>query len=493
MPTELFANNPATTLAAGINSAVTSLTVASSTGFPAAASATAKQFRIIVGSELMIVTNVSGTTWTVTRGAESTVAAAHILGDAVTHVLTAATLSALPTTYAPGVSVSAYGAVGDFTTDDTTALQAALTAARAVDGKLWLEPNKTYRTTASLNVTGVHLVGQGSTIKLGNGIAADRMLTSDGACTIEGLTLDGNKANTTGAGTPYGIYVYGGAGWTGTATIRDVTVQNVWNDAIRGATVFSITDAATAPDSRIVVDNVTVQDCDGIGVALFGLAGPLVANSRFDTNAHGVYAQICRDATIIGNVAVSNVGHGIVSTYGRGTRIVGNSCVDNGDSGATIGGGDAALVAETLATVVGNLCSGNAEHGITLDITLTTTGTGHVPCYSTVTGNVCEDNGVHGIHIQQSSYVSITGNICRDNGHTGIGLATWAATVSGNNCTGNAQDGIGMFGNPASPNYGGHRLGVNHVANNTVGGYLVESASVTDVKWATLTTTNPAP
>jgi hypothetical protein len=40
------------------------------------------QFRVLVGTEIMIVTNVSGTTFTVTRGAEGTTAASHSSGDA---------------------------------------------------------------------------------------------------------------------------------------------------------------------------------------------------------------------------------------------------------------------------------------------------------------------------------------------------------------------------------------------------------------------------
>lgn len=94
MATELFANNPSTTLASGALSGDATITVASSTGFPAAVTGTS-QFRILVESEIMIVTNVSGTTWTVTRGAESTTAAAHSSGVAVTHVVTAAALKNL--------------------------------------------------------------------------------------------------------------------------------------------------------------------------------------------------------------------------------------------------------------------------------------------------------------------------------------------------------------------------------------------------------------
>lgn len=87
---ENLANNYVTTLAAPITSSgATSISVASATGAPAA------NFRIRIGSELMLVTAMAGTTWTVTRGAEGTTAATHLLGASVVHVLTAGALLAL--------------------------------------------------------------------------------------------------------------------------------------------------------------------------------------------------------------------------------------------------------------------------------------------------------------------------------------------------------------------------------------------------------------
>lgn len=84
MANEGYANNPSTSLSAAITStSATSLTVASSSGFPSSFN-----FRILVESELMLVTAVSGTTWTVTRGVEGTTAATHGSGATVIHPLT---------------------------------------------------------------------------------------------------------------------------------------------------------------------------------------------------------------------------------------------------------------------------------------------------------------------------------------------------------------------------------------------------------------------
>ena len=88
MAYERFANGGLSSLAAGIDNAVTSLTVASAVGFP-----TGGNFRIIIDSEIMLVTNVQGQTFTVTRGAEGTTAASHLAAAAVFHVLTAGSLA----------------------------------------------------------------------------------------------------------------------------------------------------------------------------------------------------------------------------------------------------------------------------------------------------------------------------------------------------------------------------------------------------------------
>ena len=75
-----FANTAvATTLPAAITKGQTSITVSSKTGFPSSG-----QYRIVVGSEVMVVTAGAGTTtWTVTRAADGTTAAAAAKNAAV--------------------------------------------------------------------------------------------------------------------------------------------------------------------------------------------------------------------------------------------------------------------------------------------------------------------------------------------------------------------------------------------------------------------------
>lgn len=99
--TELFANQPSTIVTSGGTGAPASgtqetWTVASSSPFPAASSSASPpaQFHACdtafgKTSEIVTVTNVSGTTWTVIRGAEGTTPIAHSAGFTVQQAVTA--------------------------------------------------------------------------------------------------------------------------------------------------------------------------------------------------------------------------------------------------------------------------------------------------------------------------------------------------------------------------------------------------------------------
>lgn len=88
MAKENYSNNGITTLSAAITStSSTSITV--STGSNYAQLPTTGQFRILIDSELLLVTANNGSgTLTVTRGVEGTIAATHSNGASVTAILT---------------------------------------------------------------------------------------------------------------------------------------------------------------------------------------------------------------------------------------------------------------------------------------------------------------------------------------------------------------------------------------------------------------------
>jgi hypothetical protein len=93
-----YANGPMTALAAAVTDpGAGTVSVTSAAGFPSAG-----DFTIKVESELMLVTGVSGTTFTVLRGQENTLATTHPAGAMVTMPLTAYALQALVSVYQGG-------------------------------------------------------------------------------------------------------------------------------------------------------------------------------------------------------------------------------------------------------------------------------------------------------------------------------------------------------------------------------------------------------
>ena len=91
-----FANKFSTTLSSGINNSVTSLSIASATGFPTISGGHHAYVTLDNGDgttvEVVKVTNISGTTLTVTRAQDSTSAAAFSAGAKVEIRMTSALL-----------------------------------------------------------------------------------------------------------------------------------------------------------------------------------------------------------------------------------------------------------------------------------------------------------------------------------------------------------------------------------------------------------------
>ncbi len=96
MAYEQFKNNAATVLTGSVNNSSdpVAITVAVATAFPSAGN-----FRILIDSEILLVTAVSGLTFTCTRAQEGTTIAAHSNGAAVTHCLTVGSIRRLLADY----------------------------------------------------------------------------------------------------------------------------------------------------------------------------------------------------------------------------------------------------------------------------------------------------------------------------------------------------------------------------------------------------------
>ena len=138
MPVEVFANAANTTLSAAITVAgSTSFTVTSGVQFPTVSATTGTQFRVIIDSELFVVTDSTTATWTVVPAIEGTTAATHLISAPVTAIATATGLGSKTPRYTTVFRTTAYTAVdGDIVVADTTAGSFTVTLPASVAGRI---------------------------------------------------------------------------------------------------------------------------------------------------------------------------------------------------------------------------------------------------------------------------------------------------------------------------------------------------------------------
>ncbi|HEY6058523.1 MAG TPA: right-handed parallel beta-helix repeat-containing protein [Candidatus Limnocylindrales bacterium] len=383
---ERYANNAQSVLSAGIGSGDGTLAVASAATFPLAG-----RFRVQIDSEILLVTSVSGTTFTVARAREGTSAASHSAGAGVTLKVTAASLLGA----AGPISVLAYGAVGDGTTEDTTALNAARDAA-GTNGTVYL-PDGTYLVgQINLNVAGQrwHL-SAGAILKAKPAMNTDVVKFSAVDVTLEGGTIDQDKANQSS----------GAAVWINAsrATIRGSTIVNGKNGLV------NITSC----------DRARLLDC-----------------AFKDSGSQGVFGENnCTNALVDRCSFTGMTGTAIAfhsTTSGQsvdGTRVTNNYiegavgfCIEIGPFGGNRPRG---------VVVANNECAGAAAFygGISLD-----------NCDgAVVVGNTYDDHGyaadISGIELAGANECAVTGNVVRASKTTGCAISIDRAsrnTVSGN-------------------------------------------------------------
>jgi len=103
--------------------------------------------------------------------------------------------------------VKDYGAVGDGSTDDSTAIQSAMTAAT---GTVCYMPPGTYRANSLSLPANTELSAEGVTIER-HATSSDAVVAAAGGSYIHGLTISGRNTTLTGASGESGLYVTGDA------------------------------------------------------------------------------------------------------------------------------------------------------------------------------------------------------------------------------------------------------------------------------------------
>lgn len=228
---EQYFNDVETTLNGSIINSQTTLVVTAATGY-----ASSGNFRIRIEDELMLVTGVSGTTFTVTRGIESTTAVSHTSGVTVNHVVSAAGLSQI-LTEAPGVS----------TPQTATGAPAV---AMPVTG--WSVINNAKVTDFFNNSIQIHCIDSGSL----NWRFYTRTIPSSNYtlyAVVKGITAIPSVNTQT-----YGVYISDGTKYEGFEIIsqnpgpNQLRIEKITNTTTDSATVFGATSDLTSSGTLAV-------------------------------------------------------------------------------------------------------------------------------------------------------------------------------------------------------------------------------------------------
>lgn len=294
-----------------------------------------------------------------------------------------------------------FGVVGNGTTNVSTALLAAATAAAAAGKPLHLSPG-TYLILSRLNLpTGLTLIGDGRPedviIRYGTNVSSDAVRIENAHdVRVENITFD----NGHDLGFPFG---------------NPIEVNNSYNVYLKNIRIRNPSD-----------DSVRIQN----GSHHVVLEDSIISDNTVD---HGVYIDNASYVTIRRNEISRNLGFGCFVTNGsHHIYIENNICEGNGIEGIAI------TYSCYIGRVTENYVKGSGDNGISV------TGRKFV-----IVGNECRECHFHGIGIFGDEN-TCTGNHCWNNGQVGIsgyaGVSTYPGfggmgsynTIVGNN-TGDDQ------------------------------------------------------
>lgn len=357
-------------------------------------------------------------------------------------------------TKGPWVDVRAYGAKGDGSTDDTTAIQTAINTGKRV---YFPGTSSYYKITAALTLSSNSwLVGDGVRSQIRQVTANANVIsgTSVNDVVVTGLYLYGpgdGSADSNGNG----IYLASSS----RARIENNKFENIGNTGVH------LKDSTYSH----IVDNTMVsfvhyrQDAADIAIKYASSYNTVRGNKCISGTGTGILVQAIAAGdsanfnTVEGNLVTAHDRYGIVlyatngpsSTNVIGNKVIGNTVKDISDVTATYYG--AGIYAQgTKKTVISGNIVQNTNTGATLDSlapgAIGVTDSSHV----TVTGNAVENAQWYGITVRDPGAVgghyTVTGNTISASVKAGIyGIAASNLIISGNTVSGGSSYGIYLY------------------------------------------------
>ncbi len=340
-------------------------------------------------------------------------------------------LQAHAATVSAGVNVKDYGAVGDGTTDDTTAIANALATGRSV-----LFPAGTYLTGAqTVSSAGQILFGEGSASIVKASVASINLFTvSADYVGFQDLRLNG--AATSNANSTFAIFT------AAANPARYMTVERV---------LITGTDAAHGFNNAIKFDTnssyASVVNCKidrlfgsisgtGYGVLCGQVAACKVVDNWMQASSgrgrHGVYLSAGTSDCLVQGNSISGFDFEGITQYSNAVQpicanntIIGNSVSSCVASGNVSSGAIGIYGHSSRALISCNSVSSSGAKGIVID------GTGVTDCMDTVVdGNTIANSALIGMDVIAGVRGSISNNNIRESGLASAGVSSNIRLVS---------------------------------------------------------------
>ena len=395
----------------------------------------------------------------------------------------------------PEITVAA--PTGDAATDTVN-----IGTALAAGGKVILRAGTYVVTGLTISRSNTHLQGAGmgvTTLQLAAGANDDVVYAGDNKAAIEvsDLTVDGDKANnTSGRGLVFvivtnvavrrvrvknsagrGIYIYKGSD----ASVEQCECEGVGLDPFINSTNSAI--VALNTDGVRIIGNL-VTDTNDIAIAIFGGYTAVIADNIVDTSnyigiALGTGPGAGGGITIASNKISGCASNGIDTGSVSDVAVTGNVVTDGAESGIACDFSGSTGGRTIKHSVTGNIVS-RCRTGITF--------TGHQTIADhefTIVGNVVSDLANHGISLNGVHYGIVSSNRVRNPATTRSSIEMPAI--------GSGTQHVSFIGNVLSGPAGSNAINLNNFTNNDyniwvgndLSGHdlkLVNDASVNDIR-----------
>lgn len=329
------------------------------------------------------------------------------------------------------INVKDYGAVGDGTTDDTAAIQAALDSGRRVD---FGEKGNIYPVSAPLSVqSGTVITGAFATIKQLTALTYIFNVDLKTDISISGITFLGLGTDYAESdANPYATAVYTNSGTIGLTIfnnkftnfgyagirLREATNVNIYNNEI-----ISLTVPVAGVSGR------------GYGVLVdYGCSNVTLQGNKISKGGQGFRIESCSELVVSGNTISGIVGqHGIYMGSDMQNCLVSDNVI-NGTAlqGIKLQTQNSSIKNDNIS-ITGNVITGTGDAGIAV---LNSAGGTLQPVQNhniNIYGNTIRGSGASGINVQNATTCKVSGNCIHESVGSGIVYSSCSFIAIDNN------------------------------------------------------------